>query len=822
MRREKQRRANANDVAHAAEGRIDINGSNRESAEEDSGVFDGNLDRSADQPAGSQDISGDVSAADTASPGSSGRKRGSGVQKSSRKSKVSKNLSSQFDSLAQGAKDPQVECLLDSPPTDPQLENAPEDLELPSLQSVLGEDVELEALNLGSSNGRKMILRYLTDERVGRWYRASGSKSQLDDLLQDYARETSEAHSSSTRSNTGKVPSPDQRGVEHVPPTRKRVAPQNLFSGLGNSYRLLERDLVGDLAAKERQRHSHVNSKLAKEAIGLVPETPIGCLTEEESELDDLARTVKKVLRVRDDLWSLPRRERLRKATSMALREIQKAELRRSNGDAEKGRETPPVSSEDESKSGSESESVGDSCHSSRDSGSVGSYDRNSFVDHSDSSGSGTDSDSKKRRGKSKRIRDRQGSMNSLGTPNNSKQCSASLASGKTSGGAPPGLMVFGDDDLKMWTIGTAKYKQGLNWEAYLHHKQAFDNHMQHKGRWSERTFKSIIHANLVPTVCASCGFSRSKWHLLEDQRLILKLEKVLRPSRSTDFAVELRSIRLFTGTGEPLMARYSVFAEKFICKCAEAEDAGKKIKPNVIKSAFKTAITKEKVLQHWLDEVRWQGVERAHKRLLRKLREARSIEQLFAKVKPEREGRGNVRSDEHDGDDASSEEGKFSSGRRGHSRGYKGRKDSNRYSKRGRVNNTSHKPFRGKDRGQTAKPETKGDAGPKLRSWTYDRRGASWHTDHELYGCYHQPCHKPFCQRCRRHGHTAEFCRSHDDTPGLTREGYAQENAKGKAAIQAPPSPRVNNSKATKSSQASESDSEKADTGNDRGRHCL
>ncbi|MFN9979419.1 MAG: hypothetical protein ACK53Y_05875, partial [bacterium] len=102
-------------------------------------------------------------------------------------------------------------------------------------------------------------------------------------------------------------------------------------------------------------------------------------------------------------------------------------------------------------------------------------------------------------------------------------------------------LVLLGSDDLPMWKVGAAKYKNGFCWESYLHHKQAFDNYTQHRGRYSERTFKSTIHANLVPVVCASCGFSRSKWSLLSDRRLILAIERVLRPSRSTDFAMELK-----------------------------------------------------------------------------------------------------------------------------------------------------------------------------------------------------------------------------------------------------------------------------------------
>ena len=83
------------------------------------------------------------------------------------------------------------------------------------------------------------------------------------------------------------------------------------------------------------------------------------------------------------------------------------------------------------------------------------------------------------------RLKSRLGAMNSLGSPQKSKD-----RVGQQAPPAAPGLMVFGGDhDLKMWTIGTANFKQGLNSEAYRHHKQAVDNHMQHKGKMSERSY---------------------------------------------------------------------------------------------------------------------------------------------------------------------------------------------------------------------------------------------------------------------------------------------------------------------------------------------
>ena len=600
---------------------------------------------------------------------------------------------------------------------------------------------------------------------------------------------------------------------------------------MGGNYRVgsspTELGILGQLAAEQKKRWAHVNQALASKSANVVPETPIGCPTKVQDDMAELCLTVERVLACRQDLWSLPKDQRMRKATSMAMREMHKAEVSRlRKEDKPKGPSGSPTPSPSPStspsgskSSGDSSESVGTSCHSSL-SGSADSIDRkDGFV----ASSSASDSDSESGAQSRKRVKDRAGAMNSLGTPHKSTRNKSSDAHVSSSTGLPPGVMVFGDDDLKMWTYGTAKYKQGLNWEAYLHHKQAFDNHMQHKGKWSERTFKSIIHANLVPTVCAICGFLRSKWDSVQDSKLILRLEKALRPSRSTDFAVELRALKLFDSkqSSDSLMARYSAFAEKFIYKCAEAEDAGKRIKPNVIKAAFKGEVEKENVLKHWLQEVQWKGVEHAHRRLLRKLREARSVEQLFHKPSNDRR-----RDTDREHDDSHDEND--NSGRRSFGKQKKGR---------GRVNNT--KMLRRGRKGKSnfaegsrdrRKPQSKGEDGPPVRSWKYDKRGPSWHTDTDLYECYDKPCNRKFCQRCRCHGHTAEYCRKSDDTHNLTREGYAQENAKGKAALRAPPPERTGKSNKARSRDRPESsdeergwedvDREQQEGGNGRSNH--
>ena len=775
----------ATSAAHADDGRIDINGRNRENDLEVSGNQE-DQDSNAGMLAGSQDISGDVSRAD-ASPNTVSSEKSKGKKRSTvrileQELEASRLLDSLLAPNAEEATCPEPE----GPMADHSI--------LPTFTDENGEDMDMSNFDIDSAEGRAAAIRYLSSDPVVQWTRFHNCGDQIRDMMLGLLSHGMD------NATVGTKPKP----------SRKRVAPTpGSFADMGGKYRLgsgpTEPGVVSHLAMEQKKKWAHVNQALALKAAKVVPETPIGCSTKMEEEMAELCRTVDRVLTRRQDLWSLPKDQRMRKATSMAMREMHKADIsriRKSDGhDGPDGDvSNNPSSSESESGGSSNSESVGDSCTSSL-SGSADSIDhQDDFVASSSESNSDNESGAQSM----KRAKDRAGSMNSLGTPHKpTSKIRSKLANApvSTSTGLPPGVMVFGDDDLKMWTYGTAKYKQGLNWEAYLHHKQAFDNHMQHKGKWSERTFKSIIHANLVPTVCAICGFLRSKWDHVQDSKLILRLEKALRPSRSTDFAVELRALKLFNSkqSGDSLMARYSAFAEKFIYKCAEAEDAGKRIKPNVIKAAFKGEVERESVLKHWLQEVQWKGVERAHKRLLRKLREARSVEQLFHKPSSDRR-----RDSDHDRDGPDDD----------HDSNHKRRTFDKLKKGRGRVNNTRGKARQGKsnfaDGGRDKrKPQAKGEDGPPVRSWKYDKRGASWHTDTDLYECYDKPCNRKFCQRCRCHGHTAEYCRKSDDTHNLTREGYAQETAKGKAALRAPPPERTGKSNKARSRDRQDSSDE-------------
>jgi len=704
---------------------------------------------------------------------------------------------------------------------------------MPMMQDDDGNAMDLAGLNLKSDAAmQQKVMAFLTGEPLSAWMRKYDSSETLQTWVNDLAQ-LMDAHAAATGTGEKKTTSPPKAkpsgaAAAHVKKDasggamgKRRVQP-SLVKDLGASYRvgagLAAEDQfgVGALARrKKRLEHkiARVSAALSQpQTPGLLYSAPLLSLPTMNPDIWELTRTVEKVLQRRPDLASLPKAERMRKATRMASREMHKKEVQAirdkqvKDGDDGDGGDSDSSKSKSSSSSGGESgssgdESVGDTVKSgerrSHDEDDSTGSGGDSFVAHDSSSGSGG-SDDERERDRRRRLKDRVGSMNSLGTPKKSRGSAAATAA------APghPGLMLLGDDGLKLWRIGTAKFNQGLCWTSYLHHKQAFDNHKQHSGRYSDRTFKSIIHANLVPTVCAACGFERAKWGSLSDEKLILALEKVLRPSRSTDFAVELRELRLLKHGDEPLLARYEAFAEKFLYKCAEAEDAGKRIKWNVIKNAFSDAVRTETVLKHWMQEVKWSGVAKAHKRLLRKLRESRSIEQLFHK------GRAHLGGRAHGRDEAEEEDGDAPARERpppkrriqvgGRAKGNAARKSqAAERSATGKFNNAAVQA------GKSKPAPSKGDKGPKLRQWKYDKRGASWHTDADLYDCYDRPCNRPFCQRCRGHGHTAEYCRKPDDAPGLTREGYAQETAKGKAAIRAPPPERFvknNNAKGQRS----------------------
>jgi hypothetical protein len=287
----------------------------------------------------------------------------------------------------------------------------------------------------------------------------------------------------------------------------------------------------------------------------------------------------------------------------------------------------------------------------------------------------------------------------------------------------------------------------------------------------------------------------------------------------------------------ETLQASYCSFAEKFLAKVAEAEDAGRPIKSVVVKSAFKTAIEKEVALKTWFEGDRWRGVNLAHSRLLRKLREARSWEAISKTVLKAKTPAPSRESEQPTSDENESSPRNFrraprrrsnntrkesagkSKGRFGHRLKSGGRRGSNNNT-RSRSNSTQDGKVTGKRAGHGGT-----DREEKRRTWQgYDNRGESWHDDHSMFECYKKPCNAPFCQRCARHGHTADTCRVPDSVDGLNDRGYFQERRPGKAGPKKPPA-RINSTGKRRQDDDSEDDCASSGSTEHRGdkrRNCL
>ena len=583
-----------------------------------------------------------------------------------------------------------------------------------------------------------------------------------------------------------------QENLKTPPSKRSAVVPETPPTEpaeLGKSYR------VGQLAKEAKAFGHHVNRSGARAERGKY--APL-----------DLVATLRKAIDGRGEFAHLNSKQKMQALARSVRQELHEADLDR-QGLARKA--AAGGGDGDGSGGGSSGESCSDSVDSRRSSET---YELDEFCvsdqeggNGSDGSGDGGDSSGSDSQGdddESKRAHSRKHSANSLGTPaskTKAGKADAEPSAMPTNAGQGPNLVLLGDEDLPLWKSGPARFKQGFHWESYLHHKQQYDNYKAHRGRYSDRTFKSVIDIKLVPAVCASCGFKRTLWASLPDHRLILRIERVLRPSKSTDFAMELKAIALERFGSEPLLTGYVTFAEKFLCKVAEAADAGRPVNSVVIKAAYKKAVDGEVPLKTWLEGVKWRGVDHAHKRLLRKLREARSWEAMTrSAAKPKR---GERRNDEDGHDEEASparrpfkpraRAGKGNATRKGRA---KGRSNATRTRVR-RANSTGPRD-QGRQQPKRDRDAREGRSGPKaekLRTWKgYNDRGESWHTNRELFDCYKKPCNAMFCQRCGTHGHTADYCRVPDGTEGLNSSGYFQEERPGKAGPKRPP-PRNNSS---------------------------
>ena len=339
---------------------------------------------------------------------------------------------------------------------------------------------------------------------------------------------------------------------------------------------------------------------------------------------------------------------------------------------------------------------------------------------------------------------------------------------------APASVVVVGNSKLPIWKAGAESNLQGFNWRTknYIYHQ--WEQYMLAEGQYAPKEFKSLIAQDLIPVICAETGLRAQDWAFLSDGEVIAKIDRALRPTRSTDFALQLQGITLTTGKPGTLLQRYRFFAERFLAKVAEAQAAERPIKDNVVKDAFKDATKMEGVLKMWLREVDWRGVDKAHRRLMRKLKESHSWDKL--RDDNERKGAKWRRMEEEDQIPR-----RFQRRENGAAHVALAEKEQPEVcyaaSRNPRNIKAEDKKFY-----KAKRPSQSPQNIPLRQHPGLDQRGASWHMSTEQTDCRNNPCGSRWCQRCAQHGHTADECKKPDDTPGLNLKGYYQEN-KGKNA---------------------------------------
>ena len=332
----RKQRASASSAHGAGKGHIDVNGLDRGQVLDASGGEGNKLNDSAGQPVDSHNISGDGVSASESSPGSASQTKMSAKAKNkSARQKIiaqamAQNLSTRDLIMEHGPEDRSGESnaqASDTIPTQPDFTNS------------TGEKIDMAKFSFDREESRRDALAYLQSDAVQAYFRFHDCDGARQAMIADVQAMSAPGKDLVDRGSTPVTLDTDDSNQQ-----RRRVTPTPISEAarLGSNYRLghptdagsiIERHggIIGQLAAKQKEIRAHVNRNLASRAAGVIPETPaIGCQTKDAYELALLTETVGRVVQRRGDLLSLPRKEFLRKATSMALREIHKQEVKNS------------------------------------------------------------------------------------------------------------------------------------------------------------------------------------------------------------------------------------------------------------------------------------------------------------------------------------------------------------------------------------------------------------------------------------------------------------------------------------------------------------
>ena len=270
---------------------------------------------------------------------------------------------------------------------------------------------------------------------------------------------------------------------------------------LGRTYRVGSG--VGELAREQRQFELKMQQLGARAASRDAPESDLrdsDRLALFNSADQKVLGTLRKVIKGQGEFAHLNSKQKVRALSRVMRQQLHEESLalKRRQGDDD---------DDDDGSDGSKGDSCGSDSADSRcsketykkdsfcDSDSVRSSPAMSVAGNSDTesvrsdSGSGSDTNSDSDGDDNERAGMRRNSVNGFGTPKKKSSSVEKLSRRQllklpNSAAARQQLVLLGSDDLPMWKVGSSKFKNGFCWESYLHHKQAFDNYTQHRGRF--------------------------------------------------------------------------------------------------------------------------------------------------------------------------------------------------------------------------------------------------------------------------------------------------------------------------------------------------
>jgi hypothetical protein len=353
---------------------------------------------------------------------------------------------------------------------------------------------------------------------------------------------------------------------------------------------------------------------------------------------------------------------------------------------------------------------------------------------------------------------------------------------------------------LPQWKQGAEKEQKGFYWSTKQAIQQAWESSNRMEGEHAYRTFKSLIHHNMIAVLCFELNITLEEYEAMSDSELLSSIDAVLKPKDSTEYFLKLSSLRVDAQGGQ-LTARYRAFSEPFIETLAEATASGMPVNAEQAKAAFKSACSSNNLLKLWLSEQKWKSVADMHQRIVRGLRQYET-DSILRKL--DTGGASGQTQTEHTSSALAHSGGsaQYQNRRQQHHQGQQQPQQGLQQQHQQQQHSTSwqqrpialqQQQFQPSANINFAAPPVQLDQQqPAAANINFaaatkhpglDHRGENWHIPSAILGCRNNPCTGSFCQVCGAHNHTTDQCR---------RRAHKQANLSGYYSDNRPNMPKL------------------------------